>query len=208
MLSSTYATVTFQTAMPRSFWPRVLSVVRRATEGGFKVRSRFVTSSGGGPATTPRTFQTSYPVKSGSSYKILADGSPATNGPFQISITLPAAPVNAASASRPPERGNRKFLRQQPRRDQANRNGPAALETADPDSDGVPNLLELAFGSNPKASDPSHSQVRIFPVDGGWQAEASLDRNAHEALFGAPRWKFPSKSPATSPIGSPAQARL
>lgn len=62
--------------------------------------------------------------------------------------------------------------------------GPAALETADADSDGVPNLLELAFGSNPQTSDPSHSQVRFFPVDGGWQAEASLDRNALESLFG------------------------
>lgn len=63
-------------------------------------------------------------------------------------------------------------------------NGASALETADPDRDGVSNLLELALGSNPTSPDAPHSQVRMFRVDGGWQAEAGLDRNAMDAISG------------------------
>ncbi|MDB6079523.1 MAG: hypothetical protein JWO82_3270 [Akkermansiaceae bacterium] len=62
--------------------------------------------------------------------------------------------------------------------------GANANETADPDHDGISNLLELAMGSNPLIADAPHSAIRFFKVDGGWQAEASLDRNALESLSG------------------------
>lgn len=62
--------------------------------------------------------------------------------------------------------------------------GGDAAATADPDRDGISNLLELATGSNPLAADAPRSAIRFFKVDGGWQAEASLDRNALESLSG------------------------
>ena len=52
--------------------------------------------------------------------------------------------------------------------------GPSAAETADPDTDGVPNLSEPAFGFNPLAPDSSRAAVRIPPVAGGWRVEAIL----------------------------------
>lgn len=62
--------------------------------------------------------------------------------------------------------------------------GPAAAETADPDGDGLTNLAELAFGSNPLMPDAPAGVLRIVPADGGVQIEASLDRNALESLNG------------------------
>jgi hypothetical protein len=58
-------------------------------------------SGGSGAATaSAQTFFISYPVSSGTSYKIRVDGAPATNGNFQVSVSMPAPPLNDAFASR------------------------------------------------------------------------------------------------------------
>jgi hypothetical protein len=62
--------------------------------------------------------------------------------------------------------------------------GPTTAETADSDGDGVTNLVELAFGSNPLVRDASRSLLRIVPIESGWQVEATLDRDALEAFNG------------------------
>jgi hypothetical protein len=62
--------------------------------------SPLVTAGTGNPAATAQTFLIGYPVGSGQSYKVRVDGSPATNGHFTVSITMPAAPVNDNFAAR------------------------------------------------------------------------------------------------------------
>ena len=44
--------------------------------------------------------------------------------------------------------------------------GPAAARTADPDGDGIPNLLEYALGKNPKAADGNAADGGTVVVDG------------------------------------------
>jgi hypothetical protein len=55
--------------------------------------------------------------------------------------------------------------------------GPDALENADPDHDGLPNLLELALGTSPIAPD-SRGGLTPTVTATGWQVEAALDRDA------------------------------
>ncbi len=61
--------------------------------------------------------------------------------------------------------------------------GAAAADTADPDGDGLGNLAELAFGGNPLQSDADRGKLRVRAVEGGYEIEASLDRDALDALF-------------------------
>ena len=59
--------------------------------------------------------------------------------------------------------------------------GPAALETADQDHDGLTNLAELALGTSPIL--PNSSSVLIpLATPNGWQVEAYLDRDALESI--------------------------
>ncbi|WP_035604532.1 hypothetical protein [Haloferula sp. BvORR071] len=60
--------------------------------------------------------------------------------------------------------------------------GPNALDTADPDNDGVSNLMELALGSNPLAGTLFPITQTITPQ--GFQVEALLDRTALSGLAG------------------------
>jgi hypothetical protein len=55
--------------------------------------------------------------------------------------------------------------------------GPSALENADPDNDGQPNLLELALGTSPIAAN-SRGGLTLATTASGWQVEAALDRDA------------------------------
>ncbi len=71
--------------------------------------------------------------------------------------------------------------------------GPAAAETADPDGDGVPNLVEMAFGTHPQQPS-SVPTLRAARDTHGWTVEAALDRDAMEAATdGTPldvRWEL------------------
>ena len=62
--------------------------------------SAAISGGSGLSSINPVNFITSYPVSSGTSYKIRIDGAPATNGSFQVSISMPAPPMNDAFASR------------------------------------------------------------------------------------------------------------
>jgi hypothetical protein len=62
--------------------------------------------------------------------------------------------------------------------------GASAASSADPDGDGLPNLAELAFGGNPFGSDASQGMLRLLPAPDGWHVEATLDRDALDALDG------------------------
>ncbi len=59
-----------------------------------------ITGGSGTPSTTPQTFLNSYPVTSGTSYKIRVDGAPVSNGNFTVNVSMPAPPLNDAFASR------------------------------------------------------------------------------------------------------------
>lgn len=62
--------------------------------------SPLITGGSGAANAAAQTFQISYPATSGTSYKIRVDGLPATNGSFQINLTMPAPPLNDPFASR------------------------------------------------------------------------------------------------------------
>lgn len=57
--------------------------------------------------------------------------------------------------------------------------GGNTAETADPDRDGLPNILELALGTSPVAANTS--PLTPAPTPTGWQVEAALDLDALEA---------------------------
>lgn len=59
-----------------------------------------ITGGSGAASTVAQTFSISYPVSGGTSYKIRIDGLPATNGNFQLNVSMPAPPLNDAFASR------------------------------------------------------------------------------------------------------------
>jgi hypothetical protein len=86
--------------------------------------------------------------------------------------------------------------------------GFAAAEAADPDGDGICNLAELAFGSNPLVTDAPASALRIVPAAGGMQVEARLDRDALESLTGGASlevaWQLSSDLRSWQP-GPPSQ---
>jgi len=58
--------------------------------------------------------------------------------------------------------------------------GPSATESADPDRDGLPNLIELALGTSPVTPN-SHTTLVPSATPTGWQIEAALDLDALEA---------------------------
>ena len=58
--------------------------------------------------------------------------------------------------------------------------GTAALETSDPDGDGLPNLAELALGTSPIAAN-SRASLTPTATPTGWQVEALLDHDALES---------------------------
>ena len=62
--------------------------------------TQLVSGGSGAASGTAQSFFISYPVSSGTNYKIRVDGLPATNGSFQINISIPAPPLNDTFASR------------------------------------------------------------------------------------------------------------
>ncbi|HWB07366.1 MAG TPA: PPC domain-containing protein [Verrucomicrobiales bacterium] len=87
--------------------------------------------------------------------------------------------------------------------------GASADETADGDGDGIPNLMELALGSNPTARDTARAALRVLPIESGVQVETTLDRDALEAFNGGTpleiQWQL-SRDMQTWQPGPPSQS--
>ena len=112
-----------------------------------------------------------FPAISGQSYDIRVchgdTNAPAGLAQINLSMSAPADPYTSWLARWPAL------------------TGAAAAATADPDGDGLPNLVELAFGGNPLAPNAALGALRLSPAADGWHVEATLDRDALDPVDGS-----------------------